>query len=203
MGMKFSTGGGGGDFTPLPAGTYAAICTLLADLGVQEGSGMYPDPKHQMVVTFQVPSERIEEQEGYKGDSEGPMTISQRFTASMNQKANLRKFLEGWRGKKFSDAEAADFDIAKLLGVPAMLTVTEYTNANGEKRTKIASASPLMKGMEKPKPEGDLLLYTADSQKQFDSLPKWVREAIENQVGGRTVAAGAPQGDDDGDSVPF
>src|SRR5699024_4176655 len=158
MGMTYSVGGGGGDFKRLEAGTYIAVCNMLADLGMQPGSAKHPEPKHKVAIRFEVPAERVEyEFDGVK--KEGPMTITKTFTASMNKKANLRKFLEGWRGQAFTDAEAGNFDIAKLLGVPALLTVQEYTKNDGTTGTAIGSAARLMKGMDAPKAENELLYY--------------------------------------------
>ena len=181
MGMTFDTGGGGGDYKRLESGTYAAVCNLLADIGLQPGSVKFPTPKHMVVIRFEVPSERLEyEIDGVK--KEGPMTIYGRYTASMNEKANLRKLLESWRGKKFTDDEARNFDIAKLLGVPCLLTVTESTGNDGKTYSNIGNCSPLVKGMEVPKAENELLLYTADNHDQFDKLPKWIQDKIDTKV---------------------
>lgn len=181
MSMSYSAGGGG-NYKSLPAGTYVAVCNMLADLGLQPGSSMYPDPKHKVAIRFEVPSERVEyEFDGQK--REGPMTITTTFTASMNAKANLRKFLESWRGQSFTDGEAEAFDISKLLGVAALLTVVEYTNGKGEKKTKVGTASRLMKGMAAPKAENELLYYMPpDDEGQFNKLPQWVQDAINDQV---------------------
>lgn len=206
MSMSYPTGGGG-NFKQIPAGTYVAVCNMLADLGLQPGSNAYPKPKHKVALRFEIPAERVEyEYDGVK--KEGPMTATTTFTASMNAKANLRKFLEGWRGQSFNDAEAGNFDIHKLLGVPALLTIVEYTNAKGETKTKIGSAARLMKGMEAPKAENELLYYMPpDDEGQFNKLPQWVQDAITNQVReepeqpeSRTEGMGQ---DDSFDDVPF
>ena len=101
MPLKFSNKGGG-DFKGLSAGTYVSVCNAVVDLGIQPGSPMYPDPKHKVWIRFEVPDERIEyERDGKK--LEGPRVISKEYTASMHEKANLRKDLENWRGKAFTD----------------------------------------------------------------------------------------------------
>src|SRR5687768_6847948 len=98
------------DFAAVPAGNHVAICNAVVDLGMQPGSGMYPDPKHQVYVRFELPTERVK----YVKDGnevEGPMSIGKTFTASMSEKANLRKFIESWFSKKFqNDNAASDFD---------------------------------------------------------------------------------------------
>lgn len=184
MAMNFPVGGGGGDFKRVPAGTHLAICNLVADLGIQPGSGMYPDPKRQIVIRWEVPGERVEyERDGQK--VEGPQTISRTLTASMNEKAGLRKLLESWRGKKFTDAEAASFDVASILGKPCLLSITE-TEKNGEVYANVGNVSPLIKGMTAGDAENPLLYYGNDNTRQLEAMPKWIREKIENQLGPKT-----------------
>lgn len=184
MAMHFPVGGGGGDFKRVPAGTHVAVCNLVADLGTQPGSGMYPDPKRQLVIRWEVPGERIEyEKDGQK--VEGPQTISRTLTASMNEKAGLRKLLESWRGRKFSDAEAASFDVSTILGKPCLLNVTE-TEKNGETYANVSNVSPLIKGMPSPSAENRLLYYGEDDTAMLDELPKWIREKIAGQLAPKT-----------------
>lgn len=180
MAMNFATGGGGGDFKRVPAGTHLAVCNLVADLGIQPGSGMYPDPKRQVVIRWEVPGERVEyEKEGQK--VEGPQTISRTLTASMNEKAGLRKMLESWRGRKFTDEEAANFDVSSILGKACLLSVTE-TEKGSETYSNVGNVSPLIKGMVSPGAENPLLYYGEDDTSQLQAMPKWIREKIEKQL---------------------
>lgn len=180
MALKFKVSGGGGDFKTLPAGSHIAICNMVVDLGLQPGSGMYPDPKQKIYVRFEVPTERVEyERDGKKYD--GPGVIGNFFTASMHEKANLRKQLEGWRGRKFSDEEAENFDVSSILGKACMLSVVE--NVKGDKvYANIASIGALPKGIPTPKPENDLLYFAADDRQHLDKLPEWIREKIAGQI---------------------
>jgi len=117
-------GGGGGDFKRAPAGSHIAVCNMVVDCGLQPGSQAFPNPKRKVYVRFEIPSERIEYEKDGK-TIEGPLTIGSFYTASMNEKATLRKHLEGWRGKQFSDEEAAGFDVAAIAGGPCLLSVFE------------------------------------------------------------------------------
>lgn len=204
MALTFPVGGGGGgDFKRVPAGTHLAICNIVADLGVQPGSAMYPDPKRKLYLRFEIPGERVEyEKDGRMIDA--PATISREFTASMNEKATLRKFLEGWRGKKFTDEEAAQFDVGAILGKACLLSVTE-TDKGGETYSNVANASPLIKGMAPPPPENECILFTSESsQATFDKLPKRVKEKVaaqlspksEDQAMEQAAAEHAPSGAD-------
>jgi len=171
---------GGGDFKGLPSGSYIAICDMVVFLGLQPGSGLYPDPKFQVYIRYQVPSERVEfEKDGKK--QEGPCVIGQAFTASMHEKARVRKILESWRGRAFTDDEAAVFDVATVLGKPCMLGIVEK-DSKGKTYSNISSVGPMPKGIPAPKAEGKLLYYAPDDVSQFDFLPQWIKEKLENQV---------------------
>lgn len=187
MAMTFPVGGsGGGDFKRIPAGTHLAVCNLVADLGTQPGSGQYPDPKRQVAIRWEVPDERISyEKDGKK--IEGPATITRTFTASMHEKAGLRKFLEGWRGKKFTDEEAKSFDVSSIAGKACLLNITE-TDRGGETYSNVESASPLIKGMTAPKPENPVIVYGEHDRSKHDQLPKRIREKVEGQLQPKTEA---------------
>ena len=178
--MKFKATGGGEDFKRCPAGSHLAVCNMVADVGLQPGSRMYPNPKHKIYVRFEVPSERVEyEKDGKK--IEGPITIGTYYTASMSEKATLRKHLEGWRSRKFSDAEAEDFDVSAILGKACMLSVVE-TESDGKTYSNIANIGAVPKGLPPMQAENPLLYYAADDEKQFDKLPEWLQKKIGEQL---------------------
>lgn len=202
MALTLPVGGnGGGDFKRAPSGSHIAVCNLVADCGMQPGSSQYPNPKRKVYIRFEIPAERVEYEKDGK-QVEGPLTIGSFYTASMNEKATLRKHLEGWRGKSFTDEEAAGFDVAKLLGKACMLSVVE-TEAGGKTYSNISGIGKLPKGMPEPQAENDLLYFDSDSgPAEFDALPKWLREKIENQIkpskpGASESHAGSDFRDDD------
>lgn len=172
---------GGGDFKRAPAGSHIAVCNLVADCGLQPGSQAFPSPKRKIYIRFEIPAERIEyEKDGKK--IEGPLTIGSFYTASMNEKATLRKHLEGWRGRKFTDAEAAQFDVSAILGKTAMLSVVETENG-GNTYSNIAGIGAMPKGMPSVSAENELLYFDdTSSNEDFHKLPKWLREKIEGQI---------------------
>jgi hypothetical protein len=181
MSLTLPVGGSSGDFKRVPAGTHLAVCVIVADLGLQPGSSQYPEPKRKIHLRFEIPSERVQyEKDGKMIDA--PAVIGRNFTASMNSKATLRKFIEGWRGRAFTDAEAAKFDISALLGKACLLSVSE-SERGGEVYADIASASPLLKGLAPPPPESETILFTAESPDSvYDKLPKKLREKIASQL---------------------
>lgn len=207
MGMKFKASGGGEDFKRCPAGSHLAVCNMVVDVGMQPGSRMYPNPKHKIYVRFEVPSERVEyEKDGRK--IEGPITIGTYYTASMSEKATLRKHLEGWRSKKFTDAEAEDFDVAAILGKACMLSVVE-TESDGKTYSNIANIGAIPKGIPNLTAENPLLYYAPDDKSQHDKLPEWLQKKIAEQLNGSATSTDddlarqyASQHDEDS-GVPF
>ena len=58
--------------------------------------------------------------------------VSGEFTLSMGEKANLRKFLEQWRGKPYTVEQVdAGVPLDKLVGNWALLTVAHKKSAKG------------------------------------------------------------------------
>lgn len=205
MTMTFPTGGTTSDFKRVPAGSHIAVCNLIADCGMQPGSQLYPNPKHKLYVRFEIPAERVE----YEKDGqtiEGPMTIGSFYTASMNEKATLRKHLESWRGRSFTDEEAAQFDVSAILGKACMLSVV-HSEAGGKTYANIASIGAMPKGVPIPKAENPLLYYDDSSPAvDLDKLPKWLQDKINGQLTGEAPPTTPPQPDQGGftdDDIPF
>jgi hypothetical protein len=200
MSLTFPVGGGG-DFRNVPAGSHAAVCDLVAVLGLQPGSAQFPKPKVKIYVRWQVPSERTEDDK--------PMVIGANLTASMNEKAQLRKLLEGWRGKGFTDEEAAGFDVASVLGKACMISVVE-ADSGGKIYANVKSVGKLPKGMPVPESESDVILFRNDNSKSdeaaFAKLPKWIQDKIIAQIEPEPVTVSAKAADTSGfddETIPF
>ena len=74
--------------------------------------------------------------------------VSSEFTVSMGEKANLRKFLQQWRGKPYTQEEAdAGVPLDKLDRQWALLTVAHKTSQKGRTYAIIVSAVGVPKQM--------------------------------------------------------
>jgi len=133
------------NFEPMPLGTQQAVCAFVEDIGTQEGSYMgNPIRNRQIIICWELAALMKE------GDNAGrPFMISKFYTLSLNEKANLCKHLESWRGQGFTADEKDGFDVERLIGVNCLLNIIEATKANGDKFAKVASISPLLEGMAK------------------------------------------------------
>lgn len=150
-----------------PAGTFGAVCIKVIDLGTQavtwEG-----DTKHQRKVFIQW--ELDENMEDGR-----PFVTGRKFTVSMHEKATLRAFLKGWRGRDFTDDELKGFNPQKLIGAPCMLSLVQ----NGD-YVNVASAAKLPKGMNPLKPVNPTVYFSLDEfdAKVYESLSNKMKEDI-------------------------
>jgi hypothetical protein len=159
---------------------------------------------HQVRVTWELPEEKavFKEENG-----EQPFVLSKDYTLSLYEKANLRKDLESWRGKQFTEEELAGFDISKLIGVPCLLSVVHKTTQKGKTFANISSVSSLAKGMTCAKQINPSVEYSiADGGNDvFRTFPKWLQQKIEeaHEWGNGHGEPPAPAPADDDDEIPF
>lgn len=139
----------GGNFEMTPAGTFVARCYRFIDLGSHEQTyqGESKGLKRLVMVGFELPTELMTTGE-YAGK---PFTIHKRWTWSTHEKANMRKDLESWRGKKFNDSDfgPGGFDVRNLLGVPCTLSIA-HSEKDGSHYANITGIGPAMKGLPIP-----------------------------------------------------
>jgi hypothetical protein len=176
--MIKATNKGGSNYEPIAAGTYAARCYQMIHIGTTEENILGQVKKLNKVrITWELPTETkvFKEENG-----EQPHVISKEFTLSMNEKATLRKFLEGWRGKSFTEKEAESFDITVLLGKPCMLSIIHKQAKNGNTYAEISSVSSVPKGMNVPdqiNPSKELN-YDKFDWELFETLPDFIKDKM-------------------------
>ena len=164
----------------VPQGNYVARCYQMIEIGTVKEEYKGVPKEHQKVrIGWEFPLELrvFDEAKG-----EQPLVISNKYTVSMGDKANLRKVLESWRGKAFTEEEAKAFDITKLLGVPCFLNVIHKTSEDGSKTyANIASVTPLPKGIECPPQVNPMFVLSYDEfdYKKFMDLPDFIKEEME------------------------
>lgn len=166
------------NYEPVPAGNYVARCYSMIHIGTIAENYMGEEKEMDKVrIGWELPTELKVFKEGEEAK---PLSISKEFTNSLSEKANLRKFLESWRGKGFTAEEVKKFDITKLLGKPCMLSVIHKTSKQGKVYADISSASVIPKGLECPpqvNPNFEFNYMPFDESK-FNSLPDWLKDKI-------------------------
>ena len=146
-------------FTPAPSGTHQAVCVDVVDLGFMESAFTPGKRQHKISVVWQI-AERMENGK--------PFLTQQRYTLSLDEKANLRRDLESWRGKPFTDAELGGFDVESVIGANCLLSIV-HVERKGNVYANVKSVMPLMKGM--PKMIGESYVRVQDREPRPDVEP--------------------------------
>ena len=202
--MKW-TDTGGGDFEQAPVGSHVARCVKIIDIGTQKGEYQgQANIRRQCIVGWELPNELMKE-----GDHAGkPFTVSRFYTASLGEKANLRKDLENWRGRAFTEQELMGFASKNILGKPCMLSVTH----NDKGKARVTGVMALPKGMQVPDQINPSVYFSLDEfdQAVFDALSDGYKKLIQSSPEYQHIANGPaptkkPAGafDDMADDIPF
>ena len=191
---------GGGDFKIPDQGTHIAVCNMVVHIGLQPASNPAYKPKDTIYIRWELPNERMTWTDKEGKEHEGPMVIGNYYTNSLSPKSYLRKDLEGWRAKAFTEEELNGFDVLKILGKPCMVTIVH--NTSGQKTyANVASVAAIPKGTTAPEAEIDLLKYSADDPEDKEKLPEWLQDKISKQI----IPEQEPQSQepDFDDDIPF
>lgn len=134
----------GTNYTPHPEGQFAARCVDVINLGIKPETYPGQDTREVQKVALVFATGELNE-DGYLH------IVSGEYTNSMHEKANLRRLLEQWRGKAYTDDEAkAGVPLHKLHNQPALLVVAQKQSQRGRTYAYISSITPLPKQMDPP-----------------------------------------------------
>jgi hypothetical protein len=147
----------------IPTGESLARLYNIYDIGYQSAGGGNM-ARREVVFLFEL--------DALKKDGK-PYLISQRFTASMHPKANLRSFIEAWKGSPFADDEVREYDLEKLIGKCAFVNVVRRPAENGKKEWSEIFAI---------RSRGTVAPFITRLQPGF--VPDWVTKAIAKQLPG-------------------
>ena len=167
------------DFKPAPEGLHQGVCIDVIDLGMKDGKW---GPKHTCRLWWQL--------ELRDDETEKRFRVKKDYNVSLHEKANLCKDLVAWRGRKFTDEEAAGFDVESVIGANCQLQVAHNLGDNGTVWANVMTVVPLGKNMTKLRPEE----YVRDKDRTDTQA-----ENSTGNGGGMTQAAAAVEDD----NVPF
>ena len=171
------------NFKPVPAGSHLGRCWRIIDLGSQKVEYMGETKVQRKIMIGWELFGETDDVTPLKTDDGKPMSIFKQYTLSWSENANLRKDLQAWRGKPWTDAEANRFDLKTVLGAFCMLNVI-VTNKNGKTYSNVGGISPvpaMMKSAGLPNGVNKTQLFTiADPDMDvFDSLSNHIKQKIE------------------------
>lgn len=196
---------GGGEFQQPPVGTEAARCVKIIDIGTQKGEYQGKvNIRRQVIIGWELPNALMTE-----GEAAGkPFVVSKFYTASLSEKANLRKDLENWRGKAFSDQELMGFHAKNIMGKTCLLSLTE----NDKQKVRVTGVMAVPKGTKVPEQINASVYLSLEpgefDRAVFDSLSDGYKKFITaspewNEL--QKPSGGKPAGkfDDMEDDIPF
>lgn len=163
---------GGGDYENCPAGVWAGVCTRIVDLGLQET--MY-GMKRKCMIAFEVDTEDRVREDG------SPFSVAGWYTLTLSPKGNLCQMLETWRGRPFTDREREGFDMATVLGVPALVTVQHEKSGDGQKTyANIKGITSLPRRMQAPEPSHKPFIFSVEDwdEDAFSQLSEKMQERV-------------------------
>jgi len=134
----------GAKFEVCPAGSHVGVCIDVVDLGmIKSNYSGKSKTQHKIRVVWQVAENR---------EDGKPFHVSKRYTLSLHEKSSLRKDLESWRGRPFTDGELEGWDVEGVLGAAAMLSVVQ-TAQQGNVYANVSAIMRPPKGMPVPAPD--------------------------------------------------
>lgn len=162
-----------GSFDPIPEGTHLGVCNMLVDLGMQY-SEVYKNSSRKVLIGWEIPEETIQ-----LDDGPHPRNVSKRYTASLNESANLRQDLAAWRGRDFTPEELAAFDLRAIVGKSCLINII-HRESNGKTYANISNIMALPKGMAAGKLSEPPVIYDIDNDplEAVDNLPGWIKDIV-------------------------
>ena len=161
----------------VPSGTHIARCYSMIHIGTVEweyqGETKY---SNKIRVTFELPFEIRD-----FGGEEKPMVISKEYTLSLHEKSNLRRDLEGWRGKSFNSQELSKFDITNLISKECNISIIHKTSKSGNEFAQIGSISGMSKGSNCPDQINKSFIFNYEdnfNEEWLEEQPEWIKDQI-------------------------
>ena len=187
----------GGNFTPHSEGQHAVACVDVVNLGtkVETFPGAEPREVDKAALVFA---------SGERQDGGALTIITVEMTLSMNEKANMRKFLESWRGKSYT-AEQAEKGVPlhKLQGQVALVSVEHIITKAGRRFAKIKSVSPLPEAMSISPDRLEALLKEYERPEFFKERKEEYALALAKHRAEYAANGVEPEIEEDDDEVPF
>lgn len=163
----------GGNFENAPTGTHIARCIGLTGIGTHESEWKGQKRlRTQIVVTWELPHEN--RQDGQ------PFIVTQWYTRSLSEKANLRQDLVNWRGRDFTPAELQAFELRDVLDKGCQVVLSETDKG----KVRVTGVAGMPKGVELPNRRNELRYFDIEEfdQTEYDALSDKMREIISDSL---------------------
>ena len=186
------------DFEPAPAGPAAAVCIDVVDLGMRDTPfGV----KRKLRIVWAIDKRMKSPDRKTLGK---PYIVGKHYTWSLHKKSNLRIDLENWAGKKFKESALVKdgYDVERLLGKPAFLSITHNVKDDGTTYANVTALMPLPDGMHAPLPD-PTYVRQKDRSEQDGKLTSTRRWSDGDQQEPPVPDDDEAPGDENADDLPF
>lgn len=169
---------GNSNIPKLENGVYTAISSMLIDLGAQK-SAIDNNVRRKFIMVWNIVGEYIE-----VNKEQLPRVMSKEYTLSLNEKSNLRKDLQAWRGQAFTEEELQGFDLLTVMNKPCQLQIINEEK-NGKTYNNISAIMAMPKGMtvELLKEVTIFITNNPETWNKWVNIPKWIKDKIKKAEG--------------------
>lgn len=164
---------GGVEIPKLEGGVYTAVSSAIIDIGLQTND-KFEKTQRKFMMMWTILNEQVE----INGEMQDRV-ISKEYTFSLHEKSTLRKDLQAWRGKAFTDEELNGFDLLNVLNKACQLQIL-LEEKNGNKYNNIAGIVSLPKGTDIKELDNTFHFdfETESTWVHYKNVPNWIREKI-------------------------
>lgn len=169
---------GNSNIPKLENGVYTAISSMLIDIGFQK-SVLDTNIRRKFIMVWTIIGEFVE-----VNKEKLPRVMSKEYTLSLNEKSNLRKDLQAWRGQAFTEEELQGFDLLTVMNKPCQLQIINEEK-NGKTYNNISAIMAMPKGMtvEPLKETTVFLTNNLETWENWSKIPKWIKDKIKKAEG--------------------
>jgi hypothetical protein len=130
-----------GNFELCPAGPQQLVCCDVINHGIVDTPtfGGVLKKMHKITIRWMSSHRMLDGK---------PYVVQKRYTLTSHSKSALRQDLEKWRGKPFTDPEAAAFEVDKLIGFNCFAQVIHKVKPRGT-FAEVVTIMPALKNLPK------------------------------------------------------
>ncbi len=172
--MSMIASDNGGQVIPkLEGGVYTAISSAIIDLGLQT-SEKFQKTQRKFMMIWTIKGEEVE-----VNGEKLPRTMSKEYSFSLNEKSTLRKDLQAWRGKVFTDEELRGFNLINILNKACQLQII-LEEKNGKQYNNIAGIMSVPKGtvIDELRNIYHFDIEDESTYMNWSNIPTWIQERI-------------------------
>lgn len=157
--------------TPAPEGTFQANCIRFIDLGTQTDTWQgKPKTKPKIMLIWELI--------GANRDDGTPHIVSEKYTASFTEKANLFQVLKSWFG---AEVDGEEFDLTQVVGKPCFINIAHSTSKDGSQvYANVQSVMALPAGLTVAPPQSTPKAFELSNPdwELFAEFSDWTRDQI-------------------------